>query len=65
MIRCRKRQNNKKTMKYMFLIKTYVLHGLLRYLPIIRIPTGYGEFAPYHFINEEEEFISGVKALRP
>lgn len=47
-------------MKYMFLIKTYIFRGLLRYLP-----TGYGEYAPYLFINEEEEFISGVKALRP
>ncbi len=44
----------------MFLIKTYIFRGLLRYLP-----TAFGEYSPYHFINEEEEFISVVKALRP
>lgn len=60
MIRSRKRQNNNKTMKYMFLIKTYIFRGLLRYLP-----AAFGEYSPYHFINEEEEFISVVKALRP
>ena len=27
-------------------------------------PTAYGEYAPYHFIDTEQEFVSAVKALR-
>lgn len=28
-------------------------------------PTAYGEYAPYHIIDDEEEFKAAVKALRP
>lgn len=28
-------------------------------------PTAYGEYAPYHFIDTEQEFMSLVKAMRP
>lgn len=28
-------------------------------------PMTYGEYAPYHFIDNKEEFVSTVKAMRP
>lgn len=28
-------------------------------------PTAYGEYAPYQFIDTEDEFINLVKAMRP
>lgn len=34
-------------------------------LVTISRPSAFGEYAPYHFIDTEQEFISVVKALRP
>ena len=34
-------------------------------LIVISRPTAYGEYAPYHFVNTEQEFRSLVKGLRP
>ena len=34
-------------------------------LVTISRPMAYGEYAPYHFIDTEQEFISLVKAMRP
>ena len=28
-------------------------------------PTAYGEYAPYHFVDTEQEFQTLVKGLRP
>ena len=34
-------------------------------LVTISRPTAYGEYAPYHFVDTEEEFKVLVKGLRP
>lgn len=34
-------------------------------LVTISRPTAYGEYAPYEFIDTEQEFIALVKAMRP
>ena len=34
-------------------------------LVTISRPTAYGEYAPYHFVDTEQEFRSLVKGLRP
>lgn len=34
-------------------------------LVTISRPTAYGEYAPYHFVETEEEFKELVKGLRP
>lgn len=34
-------------------------------LVTISRPTAYGEYAPYHFVDTEEEFKAIVKGLRP
>lgn len=33
-------------------------------LVTISRPTAYGEYAPYHFVDTEQEFMSLVKAMR-
>ena len=34
-------------------------------LVTISRPTAYGEYAPYQFVDTEQEFEKNVKALRP
>ena len=34
-------------------------------LVTISRPTAYGEYAPYHFVDTEQEFQTIVKGLRP
>ena len=34
-------------------------------LVTISRPTAYGEYAPYQFVDTEQEFEKSVKALRP
>ena len=34
-------------------------------LVTISRPTAYGEYAPYHFVDTEQEFQTLVKGLRP
>lgn len=34
-------------------------------LVTISRPTAYGEYAPYHFVDTEQEFQALVKGLRP
>lgn len=34
-------------------------------LVTISRPTAYGEYAPYHFVDTEQEFQTLVKSLRP
>ena len=44
-----------------FALKT--THG--KHLVMISRPTAYGEYAPYHFVDTEQEFRMLVKGLRP